>query len=246
MKTYFQTKFILINYPPKMLIKWWKWSPRISRKFIWRGLTIDIKTSVFSGSSFMPTFVTFNFETDGKSSFNQRYFYFYEKTLEKEYSIQSGNYVLNFYISSEMLLIKEVPINTSIQETINHSNTIVLVEPKKVEKTPILKVQDPDDVILFEYAKMPIYMNSHAYFEKENLIIDYWKLANDYEDEVFLTIEEPYLIKLYQEFDIKDKNKRALLNELLLEYEGDEDCFNKIIQFLEDKHILYDKRKIFH
>ena len=158
MKTYFQTKFILINYPPKMLIKWWKWSPRISRKFIWRGLTIDIKTSVFSGSSFMPTFVTFNFETDGKSSFNQRYFYFYEKTLEKEYSIQSGNYVLNFYISSEMLLLKELPINTSIQETINHSNTIVLVEPKKVEKTPILKVQNPDDVILFEYAEMPSVM----------------------------------------------------------------------------------------
>jgi hypothetical protein len=145
-----------------------------------------------------------------------------------------------------MLLVKEVIRDSSSHEIRKNLNSIVLVEPIVVEKIPALKVQNPDDVILYEYAEMPIYIDSRAYFDKEKLIIDYWKLANDYEDEIFLIIEEPYLLKLYQEFDIKDKNKRALLKELLLEYEGDEDCFNKIIQFLEDKHILYDKRKIFH
>jgi hypothetical protein len=248
MKNYFKTKFTVNNDPLQMLVNWSNSAPSFSQKIIWRGLTIDIKTTSYvPHKAVVPSVTTFSIEVEDKLCFFKKYLSFeHKKKITNEYSIQSGSYLLSFFLSSEMLLVKEVIRDSFSHEIRKNLNSIVLVEPIVVEKIPALKVQNPDDVILYEYAEMPIYINSRAYFEKENLIIDYWKLANDYEDEFFLTIEEPYLLKLYQEFDIKDKNKRALLKELLLEYEGDEDCFNKIIQFLEDKHILYDKRKIFH
>jgi hypothetical protein len=248
MKNYFKTKFTVSNDPLQMLVNWCNSAPSFSQKIIWRGLTIYIKTTSYvPHRPVVPSVATLSIEVNNELCFFKKYLSLKcKKNTSNEYSIQSGSYLLSFLLSSEMLLVKEVIRNSSSHEIKKNLNTIVLVEPIVVEKIPALKVQDPDDVILFEYAKMPIYMNSRAYFEKENLIIDYWKLANDYEDEVFLTIKEPYLIKLYQEFDIKDKNKRALLNELLLEYEGDEDCFKKIIQFLEDKHIVYNKSKNYH
>jgi hypothetical protein len=248
MKNYFKTKFTVNNDPLQMLVNWCNSAPSFSQKIIWRGLTIDIKTTSYvPHKAVVPSVTTFSIEVEDKLCFFKKYLSFeHKKKISNEYSIQSGSYLLSFFLSSEMLLVKEVIRDSFSHEITKNLNSIVLVEPIKVEKIPELKVQDPDDVILYEYAKIPIYINNRAYFDKEKLIIDYWKLANDYEDEVFLIIEESQLIKLYSEFDIKNKNKRALLNELLLEYEGDEDCFIKIIQFLETKHIVYNKSKQYH
>ncbi len=94
-------------------------------------------------------------------------------------------------------------------------------------------------VTLYEFKDNNLDINSYAYFEKKNLVIDYWKLSNRYEDEYFITIKKDQLRKLYIEFEIMTENKSELLIKIFNTFKG-EDCFSKLKAFLTMKCISFE------
>jgi hypothetical protein len=94
-------------------------------------------------------------------------------------------------------------------------------------------------VALYEYQDSDLNINSYAYFEKEDLIIDYWQLSANYEDEYFLTVKNEHLGMLYSKFEIEDNNRALLLTKLVNVF-SDENCFEKLKSFLILNNILFE------
>lgn len=114
---------------------------------------------------------------------------------------------------------------------------------KSVIKTTIIpeskSVAEKLKVALYEYQDSDLNINSYAYFEKEDLIIDYWKLSANYEDEYFLTVKNEHLGMLYSKFEIEKNDRTRLLNKLLSVF-ADENCFEKVKSFLSLNNILFE------
>jgi hypothetical protein len=94
-------------------------------------------------------------------------------------------------------------------------------------------------VTLYEYQDSDLNINSYAYFEKEDLIIDYWQLSANYEDEYFLTIKNEHLGMLYSKFEIENNNRALLLVKLVNTF-SDDNCFEKVKSFLSLNNILFE------
>ncbi|MSP85745.1 MAG: hypothetical protein EXR18_07985 [Flavobacteriaceae bacterium] len=92
---------------------------------------------------------------------------------------------------------------------------------------------------LYEYQDSDFNINSYAYFEKDNLVVDYWKLADNYEDEYFTIVTKENLAQLYRELEIENENKAELLIALMNAFKG-ENCFEKVKDFLELKNIPFE------
>ena len=119
------------------------------------------------------------------------------------------------------------------------------IEPikKSVIKTTIIpepkSVPEKLKVTLYEYQDSDLNINSYAYFEKEDLIIDYWKLSANYEDEYFLTVKNEHLGMLYSKFEIQNNNRTLLLTKLVNTF-SDENCFEKVKSFLSLNNVLFE------
>ena len=114
---------------------------------------------------------------------------------------------------------------------------------KPVIKIPIIpeskSVPEKLKVTLYEYQDSDLNINSYAYFEKEDLIIDYWQLSAKYEDEYFLTVKNEHLGMLYSKFEIQNNNRALLLVKLVNTF-SDENCFEKVRSFLSLNNILFE------
>jgi len=95
------------------------------------------------------------------------------------------------------------------------------------------------EVTLYEYQDSDLNINSYAYFEKEDLIIDYWKLSAKYEDEYFVTVKNEHLGMLYSKFKIENNNRTLLLIKLVNAF-SDKNCFEKVKSFLSLNNILFE------
>jgi hypothetical protein len=103
------------------------------------------------------------------------------------------------------------------------------------------------EVTLYEYEDADLNIDSYAYFDKEDLIIDYWKLSDLNEVEEFIRVKKEHLGMLYSEFGIENNNQTLLLNKLLNDF-SDENCFEKVKSFLSlnniqvENNVRYDER----
>jgi hypothetical protein len=107
-------------------------------------------------------------------------------------------------------------------------------EPEPNKPTP----NNPNEVLLYEYSDTSVNINSYAKFENGELIVDYWKLGNSYEDEEYITIKSEHLFNLYDNFKLEYTNSEGLLQCILKTFRG-EDCFAKFETFLKSKHIPF-------
>ena len=92
------------------------------------------------------------------------------------------------------------------------------------------------EVTLYKYADRSINIDSSAYFSKDDLVIDYWKLSGDHEDEYFVTVKKEHFEMLCSR--LKIKNKSLLLTKLLNSFEG-ENCFENVKAFLSQNNIPF-------
>ena len=99
--------------------------------------------------------------------------------------------------------------------------------------TEILKVT------LYEYRDSNLNINSYAYFEKESLVVDYWKLTDNYEDECFTIVTKENLAKLYTELEVENENKSEILIRLRNSFNG-RNCLEEVKKFLELKNIRFE------
>ena len=114
---------------------------------------------------------------------------------------------------------------------------------KLVIKTTIIpeskSIAEKLKVALYEYQDSDLNINSYAYFEKDDLIIDYWKLSANYEDEYFLTVKNEHLGMLYSKFEIENNNRALLLVKLVSAFSG-ENCFEKVKSFFSLNNVLFE------
>jgi len=95
------------------------------------------------------------------------------------------------------------------------------------------------EVTLYKYQDLDLNINIYAYFEKEDLIIDYWELSANYEDEYFVRVKNEHLGMLYSKFEIENNNRALLLIKLVSAF-SDENCFEKVKSFLSLNNILFE------
>lgn len=96
-----------------------------------------------------------------------------------------------------------------------------------------------DQVTLYDNGGGSVYVNSYAYFEKEDFVVDFWKLGYSFEDEYYLIVDKKNVSLLYKEFKIESENKSDLLIGILNAFNG-KDCFEKYEKFLEFKKIPHN------
>ena len=132
---------------------------------------------------------------------------------------------------------KESVLDYEIKKASTENKNISRTAPDSINKaksfTEIL------EVTLYEYEDSNINITSYAYFEKGNLVVDYWKLADNYEDEYFTIVTNENLSQLYQELEIENENKSELLITLRNVFKGDK-CFEKVKDFLKIKNIPFE------
>ena len=132
---------------------------------------------------------------------------------------------------------KDVELLTNPFEILQTPENIVFEEQKpEVKKEPAKIKIEKNRVTLYEYRDHRININSYAYFEKENLVVDFWKLGDNYEDEYYIQVNKENIGRLYREFEIKNENKAELLIGLVNAFNG-EKCFEEIQEFFNLKNI---------
>lgn len=97
------------------------------------------------------------------------------------------------------------------------------------------------EVTLYEFEDINTNISSCAYFEDENLVIDYWVLGNKYEDEYFMTIQKNQFEKLYSLFQIDKQNRNEILKAFAIKFKG-QGCFKDAQSYLEINSIEFDIR----
>ena len=94
------------------------------------------------------------------------------------------------------------------------------------------------EVTLYEFKDGNITINSLAYFEKDILVVDYWKLGYRYEDEYFTYVYPENLSLLFHKFEIEKENNSALLIAILNMFKG-EHSFTIFREFLSENNIPF-------
>ena len=115
------------------------------------------------------------------------------------------------------------------------------MENKKNNEIKVSPIFIKLEVTLYEYIDSSFNINSYAYFEEEDLVIDYWKLASRYEDEYFVTIKGNDLKLLYRKLEIQPNSKSELLKKISDIFKGP-DCFDNVKLFLNKNQILFESR----
>jgi hypothetical protein len=221
----------------------------IKKTITWREMTFHIK---FSG-----------FATDQKSELSiiilmngERYFFKTIKSKQWFHSegelpkIQTPTHSLAIgpYNNFRSLSLTDALLNP-IGETIDNIENVfaisdapsyIIFELPKQEKKEKDIVLEKNQVTLYEYKDRNVNINSYAYFEKDDLVIDFWKLGNNSEIEYFIVVKKDRLEKLYKAFKIENENKAELLIGLMNAFK-EEDCFEKVKGFLELKNIPFEK-----
>ena len=163
-------------------------------------------------------------------------------------AITTSSHSLKIRGGLNFLSIKEEPIQPNNKtnqfeefpfEIIKTPDYIIFDIPIKIEKKPEEIKVEKNQVVLYEFKNSNESINSYAYFDKEDLVIDYGILGGDYEDEYFITIKEKHLIYLFDAFLIESKNKAELLIGIMNAFKGKR-CFNRVKEYLELKKIPFE------
>jgi hypothetical protein len=95
------------------------------------------------------------------------------------------------------------------------------------------------EVTLYKYDDNNIFLSSYAYFENEDLVVDYGKLSGDHEDEYYIKVKHKDLLILYNKIEIDVDSKSELLSKIFINFNG-KDCFLNFELFLKENNILFD------
>ena len=121
-------------------------------------------------------------------------------------------------------------------------------EPKKLEtkksqiynhtSTKTKEVEIVTRVTLYKYRDNGIYIDSYAFFDKQDLVVDFGKIAGDYEDENFITIRGKDLAILYNKLQVPQNNQSELLIQISKTFNG-VDCFRNYESYLAKNSIPF-------
>jgi hypothetical protein len=118
-----------------------------------------------------------------------------------------------------------------------------IVEIKKSQiynqiRPEVKEVEIVTRVTLYKYRDDGIYIDSYAYFEKQDLVVDFSKIAGDYEDENFITIRAENVGVLYNKLQVPQNNQSELLIQISKRFNG-VDCFRNYETYLTQNNIPF-------
>jgi hypothetical protein len=116
-------------------------------------------------------------------------------------------------------------------------------EIPEIKKTDIeiderIKTTKVEIVTLYEFDDDNFYIDSYAYFEKQDLVVDFSKIASDYEDENFITIRAENVGVLYNKLQVPQNNQSELLIQISKTFNG-VDCFRNYESYLVKNSIPF-------
>jgi hypothetical protein len=120
-------------------------------------------------------------------------------------------------------------------------------EKEELIEPIIQKSEPPMDIIngeicLFKLASMESNMNCYAKFEKNQLILDYWNMTGNYEDEILFYIEEKQWPKLQSILNI-GQSPEVMLYALKRTFNAS-DILSKIESFLTENEIQHQRQRV--
>lgn len=162
--------------------------------------------------------------------------------------ITSGLYKLNFRASLNRAwfyeeAISPLPINVKLEpcrfEILDTPESIVFEDPVVPKIVlPTISLGNLYSITLYEYSDAKVNIDNLAYFDADDLIIDYWRLTDYSEREQGIRIKAEDLKLLYEHVKLDDNQKAELLLRLHHAFKG-KDCFEKITAYLDAHKITY-------
>jgi hypothetical protein len=222
----------------------------IKKKITWRELNFHFKLNGFATDqkSELSIIILMNNERYLFRTLKWKQWFHTEGKLPKiktsTHSLKIGPYKNFRSLSLTDVLLN--PIGETIEEfenvfTISDAPSDIIFElPKKEEKVEEKDVVlEKNEVTLYEYKDSNVNIKSCTYFEKDDLVVDFWKLGNNYEDEFITIVKKDQLENLYKALEIEIENKAELLKGLMNAFKG-KDCFEKVKGYLELKNISFE------
>lgn len=120
------------------------------------------------------------------------------------------------------------------KKTMKTSFTPLVKTGSKVEK----ETDAVHQVTLYKYDNGNLSLDSYASFENTDLLVDFGKLAGDYEDEYFIRVKEADLSGLYGRLNIKMDDRSTLLMKIAELFSG-QDGFERFRTYLEENEIHF-------
>lgn len=155
--------------------------------------------------------------------------------------ISTETHQLRFTIDKNSISIKEQPVG-AMKEPEKPEHVLQLIPtPKGIEfhePWPTEFESRKNEVVLYQSQGNGVDINSYAYIDDGNLVVDYWKLGYTYEDEYYVTVAKKDLHLLYREFSISTTNDVELLAAILSAFKG-ERSLDSYTEFLRAKQIPF-------
>ena len=116
-----------------------------------------------------------------------------------------------------------------------------IIEPIIPKSEQPIEIVD-GEICLFKLASIESNMNCYAKFEKNQLILDYWNMTGNYEDEILFYIEEKQWPKLQSILSIGQSPEEMLY--ALKRIFNASGILSKIESFLNDNEIQHQKQRV--
>lgn len=153
-------------------------------------------------------------------------------------------YALNEYARNRILFYsafrdeqKYIELVRKFEESKSVKKESILSNPAENQKSNA--VFEGGRITLCEFSDFNTNINSYAYFENEDFVVDYWMLGSSYENEYFITIKKDRLVELLYSFHIINNNRDKLLLTIAKNFSG-KDCFKNFEAHLKSNKIKYD------
>ena len=234
----------------KLILNWELETFNYKSTVIWRGKSIEIDlhmTKTYFGHT---KDITFIYENKKFTANGWKYKQFGGGNPRTIPVLRNDQYELKIETIWYSLILTDTPLNN--EQNINSGTDDIFTIKKPREYLEMALPEqgfisnkpsgNEETVTLFTYEDYPVSIESCAYFEGEDLVVDYWVLTDNNELECFITIEEKNLKYLYSEFCPTNQFKIRLLKAISELFTG-KGCFDNFQYFLDKKNITYVEKQ---
>lgn len=224
----------------------------LQTSIVWRGLPIHLRMEHRS-TQFGGTFVT--------TWWYNNKLYHVKTTKYKWSGGHHGDYPPEISTSTHKLKIGSVSRGILLQDdpipphqNLNHPYPFKIIttpadidfgDPWSTGRKTESRISPPvnkSEVTLYDFNNSSLYVQSNAYFDKDHLVVDRWKLTDNFEYEEYCLVAPTDLNRLFEYFKIQGENKAELLISLHNGFKGRE-AYANFLKFLDENHIPYSLRR---
>jgi hypothetical protein len=233
----------------KLILNWELKTFNYKCTIIWRGKSIDINLHMNKTYFGHTRDIIFTYENKTFTDNGWKYKQFGGGNSRTNPILRNDHYELKIETIWYSLILTDTPLNNEQHINSGTDNIFIIKKPREYLEMALPKqgsiskqpTGTEETVTLFNHEDYPLSIESCAYFEDENLVVDYWVLTDNKELELFIIVEEKNLKYLYSEFCPNNQFKIRLLKAISELFTGKR-CFDNFQYFLDKRNITYVER----